>query len=460
MTATLTFHGAARQVTGSCYLIESEKSAVLLECGLFQGPPETERLNERAFPFDAAALDAVVLSHAHLDHSGLLPKLARDGYRGPIYATPPTRDLVDILLKDAAFLQARDIEWENFRRQRAGRALLAPLYTLEDVEQALAQFRPLDYGARVDIASDVAVCFSDAGHIIGSAIVELWVGGRKLAFSGDLGNRDSLLMHDPAVVRAADVLLLESTYGDRDHRSLAATLGEFEEILATAAEGAGNVIIPAFAVERTQEILYFLGELYQAGRLKQQRVFLDSPMAIAATEVYRKYDALLNARVPGVVSRGGKQRVLPPLQYTATAEESMAINRITGGAVIIAGSGMCNGGRVRHHLKYNLWRNEAHVVIVGFQARGTPGRALVDGAKTLKLLGEEIQVRARVHTLGGFSAHAGQSQLVEWAGRFTERQPHIYLVHGEPEKMASLQTRLTQHGLDAVAADPEKTIAL
>ena len=458
MAPTLTFHGAAQEVTGSCYLLDTGASRLLLECGMFQGNDETERQNERPFPFDPASIQAVVLSHAHLDHSGRLPKLVREGFRGPIFATPPTRDLLEIILKDAAFLHARDIEWENRRRARSGRELLTPLFTEDDVTQALSQCRTREYGQRFQVTPDTDICFRDAGHIIGSAIVELWSGGRKLAFSGDLGNKDSLLLHDPATVRAADVLLLESTYGDRDHRSLEATLEEFEEILASAT---GNVIIPAFAVERTQEILYFLGDLYAAGKLKQQRVFLDSPMAIAATQVYGKYESLLNNEIPGARARSGKRRLLPPLQFTHSTEESMAINRVTAGAIIIAGSGMCTGGRVRHHLKYNLWRNEAQVVIVGFQARGTLGRALVDGAKTVRLLGEEIVVHAKIHTLGGFSAHAGQSQLVEWAGHFTERRPHIYLVHGEPEKMAALQTRLIQQlGFSAVEARLEQTISI
>jgi len=438
--ASLTFYGAAGQVTGSCYLLDTGDRRVLLECGLFQGPPEVEALNERPFPFEPRALDAVILSHAHLDHSGLLPKLVRAGYAGPIYVTPPTRDLLEILLKDAAFLQARDVE----REKRHGARDAAPLYTMSDVEQTIALCRTVEYNRPFEAAGGVVCRFHDAGHIIGSAIVELDLGARRLVFSGDLGNRDSLLQRGPATLRAADVLLLESTYGDRDHRSIAATLEEFEGILAAAAEQGGNVIIPAFAVERTQEILYFLGELYEAGRLPQQRIFLDSPMAIAATEIYRKYEPLLNGRVPGTVSHGGRHRVLPPLQHTLTPEESAAINRITGGAIIIAGSGMCNGGRVRFHLKQNLWRAQAHIVIVGYQARGTPGRALVDGAKTLKLLGEEVPVRAAVHTLGGFSAHAGQTQLIEWVAGFIEKVPRIYLVHGEPDKMEALRSKLEE----------------
>lgn len=458
--ATLTFLGAAGQVTGSCYLIDTAGARVLLECGMFQGPPEVEQLNRRPFPLDPGTLAAVVVSHAHLDHSGLLPKLAGAGYLGPIYVTPPTRELLDILLKDAAFLQARDAEWEN-RRHGRRQAPIGPLYTAEDAERVVAQCRPVEYGTSFEAAPGVEVRFRDAGHIIGSAIVELALEDRRLVFSGDLGNRESLVLRDPERVAAADVLLLESTYGDRDHRPLAATLAEFEDILAAAAEGGGNVIIPAFAVERTQEILYYLGELYEAGRLPQQRIFLDSPMAIAATEVYRRYERFLDGRIPGTRSHGGRRRVLPPLQYSVTTEDSMAINRIAGGAIIIAGSGMCNGGRVRFHLKHNLWRAQAHVVIVGFQARGTPGRALVDGARTLKLLGEDVAVEATVHTLGGFSAHAGQSQLVEWVQGFGARPPRVYLVHGEPEKMAPLQARLeSASGARVEIAQPGQRISL
>jgi metallo-beta-lactamase family protein len=441
--ASLSFHGAARQVTGSCYLLDDGRHRVLLECGLFQGPPDVERLNERPFPFDPTTLQAVVLSHAHLDHSGLLPRLVRDGFRGPIYATPPTGDLLEIMLKDAAFLQERDAEWENKRRTRPNRGQVEPLYTLADVERALAQCRCMPYGGRFDVVANVSARYRDAGHILGSAIVEIWIGSRKLVFSGDLGNSATPILPDPERVDAADVLLLESTYGDRDHRPMEATLREFEEILAAAAEDGGNVVIPAFAVGRTQELLHHLGQLNEAGRLKQQRVFLDSPMAIAATEVHQRHAQLLNGTIPGTWSHGGQNKVLPQLQYTRSSEESMAINRIAGGAIIIAGSGMCTGGRIRHHLKHNLWRREARVVIVGFQALGTPGRELVDGARRLHLLGEETAVNASVHTLGGFSAHAGQSQLLAWAGGF-RRRPRLHLVHGEPDKMAALQAKFAE----------------
>jgi metallo-beta-lactamase family protein len=464
--ATLSFLGATRQVTGSCYLLSTARSRILIECGMFQGPPEVEQQNERPFPFNPAEIDAVVLSHAHLDHSGLLPKLQRDGFRGRIYATPPSLDLLDILLKDAAFLNEKDAEWENRRRERSGRDLVAPLYTREDAEAALALTSPLAYGEIARIAPDIDLRYRDAGHILGSAVVELWVHEkgetRKLVFSGDLGNAVMPLLHDPEIVREADVLLLESTYGDRDHRPFADTLEEFAQILVDAASSGGNVLIPSFAIGRAQEILYYLGEFHQAGRLPQTQVFLDSPMAIAATEAHQRHMKVFNREARETIQRNGDNPLgfLPSLRFLRTTEESMSLNRITGGAIIIAGSGMCTGGRIRHHLKWNLWREAAHVVIVGFQAQGTPGRALVDGAKTLRLLGEDIAVRAQIHTLGGFSAHAGQTDLVKWAGHF-QPPPRVYLVHGEPDAMQSLQRRLKAvHGWNAVIPAERQAIEL
>lgn len=443
---TLRFLGAAGQVTGSCYVVETEGTRLLLECGLFQGPPAVERLNRRRFAFDPRSLDAVVLSHAHLDHSGLLPRLVRAGYAGPVYVTRATRDLMDIMLRDAAHLQRRDAEWENKWRQRAGRPTVAPLYGMEDVDSAMGQVQVLDYGERVQLTEEAELCFHDAGHILGSAVVELRLGGaapRRLVFSGDLGSSMAALLPPPARPGQADTLLLESTYGDRNHRSLEDTLAELEQALEAAATEGGNVIIPAFAVGRTQELIYRLGELYRAGRLRQQQVWLDSPMAIAATEVYRRHLGSRRTGGPRRLSSGESDNDwLPILRYSETPEQSMALNRITGGAIIIAGSGMCNGGRVRHHLKYNLWRRECRVIISGFQVQGTPGRALVDGAQRIRLLGSEVAIRARIHTLGGLSAHAGQDQLVDWAAGFGPPRPRLFLVHGETDKSAVLQERL------------------
>jgi metallo-beta-lactamase family protein len=449
--AELTFLGAADRVTGSCYLLRTESATILLECGLIQGSYKDEEHNRDPFPFDIEGVDAVVVSHAHLDHSGRLPKLVSDGYRGPVYLTLASSEIVEVILKDAAHLAARDAEWENRRRRRAGKPDIAPLYTPDDVEATLDRFEGVKYGERVAIAPDVDVRFHDAGHILGSAIVELIVregGGEKtLVFSGDLGNSDAALLRDPAVLHKADLLLLESTYGDRDHQPMERTLEEFESALVEAERNGGNVLIPAFAIGRTQEIIFRLGELYQAGRLPQQAVFLDSPMAIAATEIYHRFQNVFNSEDTGEMRRASApslHRFLPILRYSHTPEDSMALNRIRHGAIIIAGSGMCSGGRILHHLKHNLWRRGTDVIIVGYQAIGTLGRALVDGAKHVRIFGEEIAVAANIQTLGGFSAHAGQSQLLRWAGQFREPRPRLCLVHGEPEKMRVLQKAFAQ----------------
>ena len=454
--ATLTFLGAVGEVTGSRYLIETDDATLLLECGLHQGNAQADKANRASLRKLARQVDAVILSHGHLDHSGLVPKLVRDGYRGPVFCTPGTRDLLRVMWKDAAFVMGKDVEWENKWRRRADRPLLEPLYEEDDVDTALELSEPVRYNRVHALPGDARLEFHDAGHILGSAIVDLTVpsGGRdrRLLFSGDLGNPDSVLMHDPARLEHADVVLLESTYGDRDHRPMAETIEELAGILEQAYADGGNVLIPAFAVGRTQEILYHLSTLHHQGRLHHQKIFLDSPMAIQVTELYARRREALNEEDLTRLERaanGGPADYLPPLQFSRTVEDSMAINRIHGGAIIIAGAGMCNGGRIRHHLKYNLWRQDAHVVFVGFQAAGTLGRSLVDGVKRVKLLGSEVAVKASIHTLGGFSAHAGQTQLLEWAAAFRDR-PAFHLVHGEPEAQQALAEALkAQLGIDA-----------
>ena len=445
--AKLTFHGATRQVTGSCYLLETQGGRILLECGMFQGDAATTAQNRREFPFPPTSIDAAVISHAHIDHSGLLPRLARAGFEGPVYVTAPTYDLLDLMLKDAAYLEMKDAQWENKWRQRAGKKLIEPLYTVDDVEALLALRRSVPYNDEIEILPGVRLQFREAGHIVGSAIVEIILSeGNKpktVVFSGDLGNRYSPLMRDPAVLDRADVLLLESTYGDRDHRPLPDTLNEFRQILEDAAAKGGNVLIPAFAVGRTQDIIYWLGRFHRDGQLPQPAVFLDSPMAIEANGIYADYRALFNRDDPEFnrTVEQGWQAWLPILRYSRTTAESMALNQVQG-AIIIAGSGMCDGGRIRHHLKYNLWKPETHLIITGFQPQGTLGRRLVDRARRLSILGGEIAVRAEVHTLGGFSAHAGQTQLVQWARGFAGCNPRVYLVHGEVEAMEALKTQL------------------
>lgn len=469
--AELTFHGAIENVTGSMYLLKTADSQILLDCGLFQGRREEEAKNRHKLPLNPEELDAVVLSHAHLDHSGRLPLLTIQGYHGPIYMTAPSCELIDVLLKDAASLQERDIEWENKRRKRSGKALLEPLYTLPDVEEVLTQCEALPYHQRISIADGIEVRFCDAGHILGSAIVEIFIneGGaeKKLVFSGDLGNSQAALLRDPDIVDAADILLLESTYGDRNHRSMEETLDEFAEVIEDASANGGNILIPSFAVGRTQEIIFRLGELYQAGKLRHQVIYLDSPMAIAVTEIYHRHQDIYNEEDRESIQDSASRRdprkqslhsFLPILRYSTTTQESMMLNNVDSGAIIIAGSGMCNGGRIRHHLKHNLWRKQSHVVFVGFQAIGTLGRSLIDGAERVKVAGESIAVRARIHTLGGFSAHAGQSQLIDWLSRFTTRKPRLYLVHGEDEAKQALRDAVKPLGWEATIPELGQTI--
>ncbi len=450
MHTTLQFFGGAREVTGSCYLLEHAGQRVLLDCGMRQGESSAEKSNRNPFPFDAASIDAVVLSHAHLDHSGRLPHLVKAGFTGRIHLTPASLALLELMLLDAAFLEGREVEWENRRRQRANAPLLEPAFTQEDVARTLEHCRALRYETAVEVVSGVSIRLLDAGHILGSAIVNVDIDAtpkaKRLVFSGDLGNSHGALLRDPTPVHHADVVLLESTYGDRCHRNTQETLEEFAEILSAANEEGGNVLIPAFAVGRTQELIYRLGEFEHRGALPQTHVFLDSPMAIGASEIYARHRHLFNetdAQQLGGADELKWSQWLPKLRLTSSTQESMAINRLEGGAVVIAGSGMCTGGRIRHHLKHNLWRRQCHVVISGFQARGTLGRALVDGAKRVRLFGEDIAVNAAVHTLGGFSAHADQQQLLDWLSQL-EQPPAggLYLVHGELEKIMPLQEQV------------------
>ncbi|HEY5665513.1 MAG TPA: MBL fold metallo-hydrolase [Gammaproteobacteria bacterium] len=432
------FLGATGRVTGSCYLIRVGGKRILLECGLVQGSNEEEEENRASFPFDPAAIDAVVLSHAHIDHSGRLPLLMKQGFTGPIYTHHASRALCTIMLRDSGYLHEKDALWANRKRRRQGLPLLAPLYTQDDGEAVMHQFHGLAYGAKTEILPGFSIRLRNAGHILGSAIVEAWIaeGGveRKLVFSGDLGFVDAPVMPDPETVAKADLVLLESTYGDRQHRSVEATLEELEAVFAHRANSSGNIIIPAFAVGRTQDLLYLMAEHFDQWRIGNYQVFLDSPMAIEATTTYSQYRHLFDTEL----FRPGKPDTrLRNLTLSRTSQDSMAINEIDSGAIIIAGSGMCSGGRVMHHLKHNLWKYDCQVIIVGYQAHGTLGRRLVDGADQVRIMGEEIRVNARIHTVGGLSAHADQSGLVDWYRQF-EGAPPVCLVHGEPDAQAEL----------------------
>ena len=441
------FLGAAREVTGSCFMLRCGDHRMLVDCGLIQGAPADEARNRQPFPFDPAAIDAVVLTHAHLDHSGRLPLLVKAGFRGPIFTHRATRDLCHIMLKDAAALNEKDAQHENRRRQRQGKRLVEPLYSRNDAEKAMRQFQVLDYDVERKLLPGVQLRLQDAGHILGSAIVELWLEEngerRKLVVSGDLGHAGAPILRNPEMVREADLVVLESTYGDREHRSWDATLTELGEVFRAARGSDGNILIPAFAIGRSQELIYFLKHHSREWGIKDWTIFLDSPMAIEATEVYTRHWKLFDAETTRRRKKDGDTFTMPNLHFSRTAAQSMAINRVRAGAIVIAGSGMCDGGRIRHHFKHNLWREQCHVIFAGFQARGTLGRQLVDGAKTVKLWGETIRVAARIHTVGGLSAHAGQSGLLNWYQNF-ERRPAVALVHGEPEPMETLAKRLRQ----------------
>ena len=447
--ATITFHGAAQEVTGSCHLLETRGGGrVLLDCGMHQGGDAVERIQDEEFPFDPADIDAVILSHAHLDHSGLLPKLYHEGFAGPVICTRATAELLDIMLNDSVGLYLRDLERTNVRNSRRGRPVVEPAFDREDVQGILKLCDGHRYNEIVNLGESVSVRFFDAGHILGSSIVEVTLrekGEEKtLVFSGDLGKRDSVLMNEPSTLRKADVLLVESTYGDREHRGEQDSMAQLRDILRETWRSGGSVMIPSFAVGRTQDLLFHLGCLHHQGELDNWEVFLDSPMAIAVTRVYDRWLAMLDSddvRHLSDVHKKSLENFLPTLNLTPDTEQSMAINRIKGGAIIIAGSGMCTGGRIRHHFKQRIWDDRNTLIFTGYQARGTLGRILVDGAKSIRMFGEEYVVKARIETLGGLSAHAGQSELIDWVSAF-DPPPRTVLVHGEPRAQDAMADKL------------------
>lgn len=433
------FLGGARTVTGSCYLIDTGEYKILVDCGLFQGK-KLQELNQVSPQVNPREISAVLLTHAHIDHSGLLPKFCKDGYTGPIYATSTTVDLCSILLPDSGHIQELEAEWANRKRKRKGRPLQSPLYTEKDARKCLRQFKGMEYGEKQEILPGIQVRFQDAGHILGSAIIEIWIDNGekvKLVFSGDLGKSKQAIVKDPTIIEDADYVFIESTYGDRLHKQGLDPKTMLKEIIQRMQKEGGNIIIPAFAVGRTQEIIYNLTELLQEGEIAPLPVFIDSPLAIEATKIFQENTRVFDAESHEHMKNGINPLSFPGLQFIVTAEESQKLNRFTSGSIIISGSGMCEAGRIKHHLKHHLWRPKSHIVFVGYQAEGTLGRRIVDGAKRVRIFGEEIKVAAHIHNIEGFSAHADKNELLQWLSQFKSKIKEVFVIHGEEK--ASLQ---------------------
>lgn len=447
------FCGASIGVTGSCHLISTENHKVLLDCGQFQGGKEMDKMNEEEFPFNPAEIECVILSHAHIDHCGRIPLLVKRGFKGPIYCTDATADLLDVMLKDSAYIHEKDAEWQTRKNLRTGKPPVDPLYTIQDSEAALRLVKPILYDQLVELNPDMKIVFNDAGHILGSAITELWIteGDKtsKLVFSGDLGVENRPILRDPVKIKKADYLIMETTYGNRLHPENSTSIDELIQITLKTIKRGGSVIIPSFAVGRTQELIYQFNMFYEhhpeyADTLGKVYVYIDSPMATTATEVFKKNAQVFDEETKAYIMSGDHPLDFPNLKFTRNTADSQMLNEDKSPKIIISASGMCEAGRIRHHLKHNLWDSRNSIVFVGYQAEGTLGRMLVEGAKEVKLFGEPIMVGAEIYNLEGFSGHADQKGLLDWLGGFQKEPKHIFLVHGETQSKIDFAAKVKE----------------
>ena len=438
----ISFLGAARTVTGSCFMVTTSKYKFLVDCGMFQGQNKEVMLNVDDFTFAPNTIDFMFLTHAHIDHSGRIPKLFNDGFKGKVYTTKATADLCSIMLPDSGHIQEMEIEWINRKRIRAGKHPVPPLYTAETAVECLELFEPCDYDEVIEINDDIKVRFRDAGHMLGSAIIELWVkeNGKetKAVFTGDLGNNDTPILRNPELVGSADILVMESTYGDRNHKEREDRFERFIDIVNETIDKGGSVVIPSFAVGRTQEIVYGLNQNKERFKEKYDKilktpVYIDSPLAISATEIYKNNTQCYDEEARKYIMENKNPVDFPTLKLSRTVDESKAINENPEPSIIISASGMCEAGRIRHHLKHHLWEENSTILFVGYQAVGTLGRRLVDGEKQVRIFGEDITVKARVEYIEGFSGHADQKALINWLNNFEKKPETVFIVHGEPE---------------------------
>ena len=461
----ISFLGAAKIVTGSNFLIETKNTKFLIDCGMFQGGKSINRMNYEPFSFNSEEIDFMVLSHAHIDHSGRIPKLVKEGFRGDIYTTKATTDLCSIMLPDSGHIQEMENKWDNRKRRRSGGKLREPLYTVKEAEESLKYFKSVLYNQKIKLSEEVTLRFRDAGHILGSSIIELWIKEEegketKLVFSGDLGRRDRPILRDPSIIDEADYLIVESTYGNKLHHPSEDDAKELISIINATAKRGGNVVIPSFAIERAQDIIYELNKYYtEYVKSKDQDflsvpVYVDSPLTVSATEIFLRNPDCFDEDTLKLINIGNNPLDFRNLKFTRTTEESKQINFSKESKVIISASGMCTAGRIKHHLKHNLWRKESSIVFVGYQAEGTLGRKIKEGEKVVKIFGEDIQVNAEIHSLEGFSGHADKEGILQWIKSFKSKPQKIFVVHGEEEATEEISRKIKEE-LNIVTYIPE-----